>query len=170
MKYKDDILIYFRTGVKTGYGAGMSCGYINKNSDTIYPMHKFESCYTDTFITYSFVYDKKLDSNNSVAINRKGQIIFDAYLFDNWPEDSNSDICKEGLFRIRKNGKIGFANKFGQIVIEPKFECAYPFANGKAKVAYNCETIMDDLDCNSSWESENWFYIDKKGNKIKRRH
>ena len=140
---------------------GSSCGYINKHGDTVIPIGTFEMCFTDTFATFAYVVDKKIYGDRMVAINRDKKIIFDAYLFDNGP-----DYVSEGLFRIKRNGKIGYANEIGEVIIEPKFECAYPFENGKAKVAYDCETNKDDLE-HSSWESSKWFYIDKNGNKTK---
>lgn len=140
---------------------GSSCGFKNQNGYTVIPIGTFDMCFTDTFTTFAYVFDKALYGEGMVAINRHKEVIFDAYLFDNGP-----DYSSDGLFRIKRNGKIGFANKFGKVIIEPKFECAYPFENGKAKVANDCETIKDELD-HSTWESSNWFYIDKNGNKIK---
>jgi len=69
ISFKNDTLVCFRTVVKDGYGSGSPCGYINKNSDTVFQMDKFKGCFTDTFITYAFVVDEKLDPNNIVAIN-----------------------------------------------------------------------------------------------------
>lgn len=140
---------------------GSSFGYVNQKGDTVIPKGTFAMCFTDTFTTYAYVYDKDLYGDGMVAINKNKEIIFDVFLFDNGP-----DYISEGLFRIKQNGKIGFANELGEVIIEPNYECAYPFENGKAKVAYHCETINDDLD-HSTWKSANWFYIDKNGNKIK---
>lgn len=140
---------------------GSSCGYVNKKGDTIIPIGTFNMCFTDTFATFAYVFDKKLFGEGIVAINRNKEIIFDAYLFDNGP-----DYISDGLFRIKRNGKIGFANELGEVIIEAKYECAYPFENGMAKVSYDCETINDDMD-HSTWKSSNWFYIDKNGTKIK---
>jgi hypothetical protein len=148
--------------VKEGrFEYGSSCGYINKKGDTIIPIGTFNMCFTDTFVTFAYVFDKKLFGEGMVAINRNKEIIFDAYLFDNGP-----DYISYGLFRIKRNGKIGFSNEHGEVIIDAKYECAYPFENGIAKVAYDCETINDDMD-HSTWKSSNWFYIDKNGNKIK---
>lgn len=141
------------------YEYGASCGFVNKKGDTIIPIGTIEMCFTNTFATFAYVFDKKRYGNKMVAINRNKEIIFDAYLFDNGP-----DYISEGMFRIVRNGKIGFANEIGEILIEPKYECAYPFENGKAKVAHDCKTITDDLE-HKSWESSHWFYIDKNGNK-----
>lgn len=147
---KDDLFEY-----------GSSRGYVNSKGDTIIPDGTIEMCFTDTFGTFAYVFDKDLYGEGMVAINRNKEIIFDAYLFDNGP-----DYISDDLFRIKRNGKIGFANEIGEVIIEPKFECAYPFENGKAKVAYDCETIKDDIE-HSSWESSHWFYIDLNGKKIK---
>jgi hypothetical protein len=140
---------------------GSACGYVNFKGDTIIPIGTFNMCFTDTFRTYAYVVDKDIYGEKMVAINRNREVIFEAYLFDNGP-----DFLSEGLFRITRNGKIGFANEQGEVVIEPIYECAYSFENGKAKVAKDCETITENLD-HSSWESSNWFYIDHKGNPIK---
>ncbi len=140
---------------------GTSCGYKNKLGDTVIQMGTFEMCFTDTFSTFAFVVDKKLYGDRMVAINRDKKIIFDAYLFDN-----GSDYISEGLFRIKRNGKIGYASEIGEVIIEAKYQCAYPFEHGKAKVAYDCETINDDMG-HSTWKSSNWIYIDMYGNEIK---
>lgn len=96
-----------------------------------------------------------------VLIDRNGKHIYDIFIFDNGPDYEN-----DGLIRIVKNGKIGFINsKTYNLVIKPQFECAYPFINGKSKVAYNCKTRKNGE--YSTWISEYWFYINKNGQKIK---
>ncbi|AEA42634.1 WG repeat-containing protein [Fluviicola taffensis] len=139
---------------------GTSYGYTNKFGDTIIPVGEFEYCFSDLFATFAYVSDKKFKDKGIVAINRNKELIFEAFIYDNGP-----DYINEGLFRIKRNGKIGFADLTGKVVIDAKYGCAYPFENGKAKVSLDCETIQDGE--HSSWESDNWFYIDKKGNKIK---
>jgi hypothetical protein len=67
-----------------------------------------------------------------------------------------------------RNGKIGYADENGIIIIEPKHECAEQFENGIAKVAMTCRVVKDKHDAeHSSMESSSWFYIDKKGNTVK---
>ena len=84
-------------------------------------------------------------------------------MFDNGP-----DWIVDGLFRISRNGKIGYADKNGVIVIEPKFECAEQFENGVARVALNCKLVKDKSDpAPSALASDSWLFIDKKGNKVK---
>lgn len=86
----------------------------------------------------------------------KSDTLFQIYTFDNGP-----DYVSDGLFRIISNGKIGYANEQGRIIIEPTYQCAEPFENGKARVSLNCtETIEFEM---KKWESDTWFYIDKLG-------
>lgn len=140
---------------------GTSYGYVNKKGDTIIPEGTFEHCFSNIFTNFAYVADKRFKDQGMVAVNRKKEVIFEAYIFDNGP-----DYVNEGLFRIVRNGKIGFADESGRVIIEALYSCAYPFENGKAKVALNCETIQDDLE-HSSWESNEWFYIDRNGKKVK---
>lgn len=142
---------------------GTSCGYRNLQGEIIIPKGKYSHCFSDTFKNFAFVYDDKLTNSKVVAIDRNENILFDAYMFDNGP-----DWLEDGLFRIIRNGKIGYADKNGVIVIEPKFECAEQFENGIARVALDCRLVKDEYDSeHSRMESDSWFYIDKKGNKVK---
>lgn len=83
--------------------------------------------------------------------------LYDVFIYDNGP-----DYEADGLIRIVKNGKIGYADaKTFAIVIEPQFDCAYPFEGGKAKVSNQCKTVKDGE--HSVWESDAWQYVDKQG-------
>lgn len=129
-------------------------GYKNKNGDIIISSGKYEVCFTDTFKTYAIVLKP---SYGFVAIDRQENVLYKVFLYDSGP-----DYPSNGLFRIIKNNKIGFANSSsGQIIIEPQFDCAFPFENGIAKVSTNCKTQVDEE--HSIWVSNNWYYIDKKG-------
>ncbi len=142
---------------------GTSYGYKNLQGAIIIPLGKYNYCFTDTFKNFAFVFDDKLTDSKVVAIDRNENILFDAYMFDNGPDE-----LADGLFRIIRNGKIGYADKNGVIVIEPKFECADKFENGKASVALECRKFIEKYDSeHSRMESNSWFYIDIKGNKVK---
>jgi hypothetical protein len=125
-------------------------GYINNQGDTIIKLGKYQYCFTDTFRKIAIV----LKNDKIIAIDRNECELFEVFKVDNGP-----DYVSDGLFRIIKNNKIGFANVDGKIIIDPQFDCAFPFENGKAKVSKNCKTISDGE--NSKWESDNWFYISK---------
>ena len=84
------------------------------------------------------------------------------YIVDNGPY-----YPSQGLFRILKNGKIGYADeKTKEIKIQPQFACASPFekAKARAKVSYTC-TLEQEGEYQSE-KSDSWFYIDKNGKTI----
>jgi len=132
-------------------------GYVNQSGDTVIALGKYAFCYSDTFKTYGVVFHKK---EGIVAIDRKEKILFKVFSYDNGP-----DYPSEGLFRIISDGNIGYANLNGDIVIEPKYSCAYPFNDGKAKVSLECTDVSSGE--HLKWESKSWKYIDKGGNIIR---
>ncbi len=135
---------------------GYQEGYINASGDTVAPLGKYAFCLSDTVRTLGFVIKQ---GGGCAAIDPTGKELFDVFWYDNGP-----DPVSEGLFRIQEGGKIGFADEQGRIVIAPQFECASPFQDGKARVAYSCTLVPDGE--HTIAESESWIFIDKKGNKI----
>lgn len=92
-----------------------------------------------------------------VIVDNQKTALYDVFIYDNGP-----DYPAEGLIRVVKNGKIGYADaKTYVLVIEPQFDCAFPFENGKAKVSNQCKTVKDGE--YSVWESDAWQYVDKRG-------
>lgn len=92
-----------------------------------------------------------------VIADDKKTPLYDVFIYDNGP-----DYPAEGLIRVVKNGKIGYADATTfAIVIPPQYDCAFPFENGKAKVSTNCKTVKDGE--HSIWESDAWQYVDKTG-------
>ncbi|CAM4115379.1 MULTISPECIES: WG repeat-containing protein [Flavobacterium] len=143
------------------YGARVA--FINDKADTIIPFGKYAYFGTDTLEFYANVIEYPNDSTYGrlIAIDKNQNILFDIVMFDNGPEYFN-----EELTRVLRNGKMGFANKFGQVVIPCKYNFAQWFENGKAKVTYNA-TLSSDSEDHQHVESKEWFLIDKKGNKVK---
>ena len=133
------------------------CAFVDSEGDTVIPFGKYHIWDSVNLYTYAIV----KSSNGIVGINRKGEVMFDAYL---WGDAQLEDIS-EGLFRIKRNGKIGYANERGEIVIPCQFGCAEQFRNEQAKVALECEYNYDEMD-QVEMKSDNWFNIDKKGIKI----
>ncbi len=142
---------------------GVRIAFVNENNDTIIPFGKYAYYGTDTLEFYANVIEHPNDSTygRQIAIDRNQNVLFDIVMFDNGPEPFN-----EGLTRILRNGKMGYANKFGQIVIPCKYDYAKWFENGKAEVTYNAKEYLD-LDEHKRVESDEWFEIDKKGKKLK---
>jgi hypothetical protein len=131
-------------------------GYVNTRGDTVIPFNKYRICYTDTFRIMAIVLKEKA---GFVGIDRNENVLFEIFPYDNGPDEPS-----DGLFRIIENGKIGFADLNGNIVIKPQYGCAFPFENGLAKVSKDCRSIKDGE--HTAWTSENWYFIDQKGNSV----
>lgn len=89
---------------------------------------------------------------------------FKPYQFDN-----GDDYVRWERYRIVDNeGKIGYANSQGYIVIEPKYAFGFPFEDGKAKVTDTGQ--MKGLEGGNGEyhyrDSKDWYYIDPMGNRI----
>lgn len=137
---------------------GVPCGYLNSKGDTIIPVGKYYYCYTDTIRDFGMVMEK--ETGKILGINQNRTKLFEVFKFDNGP-----DYVESGLFRIIKNGKIGYANPNGKIIIKPSFDCAYPFEGNFAKVSNHCETEKNGE--HSIWKSNNWYRITKDGKRFK---
>lgn len=119
------------------------------------PKEEYISFYTDTIKYFGIFGTKK----GLKGMDRNGNYLFDVFIYDNGP-----DYFQEGYFRVVRNGKIGYANKFGEIIIPCQFDCAWPFENGKAKVSNNCQLIKEQE--HTIWQSKEWYFITKNGTKI----
>lgn len=129
--------------------------YQTKDGKIMIPADTYAQCLTDTFHTMAIVMTK--NDHKWAVIDRSQKVQYEIFLYDNGP-----DYPSDGLFRIIQNGKIGYADESDyKIVIEPQFDCAFPFENGKAKVSKNCKTIADGD--HQTWQSDDWKFVDKKG-------
>lgn len=137
-------------------GGEDDCGYADPAGKIIVPPGKYAACLTDTLWHFAAVIKKE---GGCVAIDKSGKELFEIYWYDNGP-----DYISDGLFRMKQDGKIGYADETGKIAISPQFACAEPFVAGKARVALNCKLVRDGE--MSVMESDEWFYIDKNGKKI----
>ena len=142
---------------------GVRVAFVSENNDTIIPFGKYAYYGTDTLEFYANVIEHPNDSTygRQIAIDKNQNVLFDIVMFDNEPEPFN-----DGLTRVLRNGKMGYANKFGQIVIPCEYDYAKWFDNGKAEVTYNAKEYFD-LEEHKRVESDEWFEIDKKGKKLK---
>lgn len=138
------------------YGARVA--YLNPKGDTIIPFGQYAYLGTDTLIHLANVMEFPNDSayGKWIAIDRNQHTLYELVSYDIAP-----DVLREGLVRVKRNGLMGFANAYGQIVIPCTFFFAEWFENGKAKVTYEGREVKDHD--NTIIESEEWFYIDKSG-------
>ena len=141
------------------YELGQPCGYVDEKGEVVIPVGQYGLCWTDTIRTFGIVWDEERTDSEFIGIDRQGRKLYEVYFYDNGP-----DWPSEGLFRIVRNGKIGYADQDGYVQIEPQFECAGQFEDGKAKVALQCELIADGE--HTRMESEVWFFIDRMGQKV----
>lgn len=143
---------------------GVPVCYLNERGDTIVPYGKYRYCQTDTIKKIGFVYENKPKDARIICINDAGKELFYVFKYDNGP-----DYIQEGLFRImNEDGLVGFADSLGNVIIEPQFKFAYPFKGGKTKVTLEGEQkVVPESDGEKHyWESETWFYIDKKNRRL----
>lgn len=148
---KDDYLLSFQDSTSGAFG------FKNQKGEIVIPEGKYQMCFTDTFKSYAIVALPKI---GMVAIDRHQNVLYEVFPFDNGPDNAS-----EGLFRIRANKKIGYANAAtGAVVIRPQFDCAFPFENGQAKVSNKCYTIQEGE--HQRWDSDQWYMIDRKGQKV----
>jgi hypothetical protein len=76
--------------------------------------------------------------------------------FDNGP-----DYFNDGLVRFVKDGKYGFANRTGRVVIQPIYDGAMPFEKGKAKVCKGC--FIRTAGDYQFFSGGQWFLLDTRG-------
>jgi hypothetical protein len=144
---------------------GSPVAYVNIKGDTIIPFGKYAYLGTDTLTHFGNVIEYPKDSSYGrwIAIDRNEKPLYEIVSFDNGP-----DYFKEGLVRVKRNGKMGFANEFGQVVIPCKYDFVWWFEDGKAKVTYKAREVRDKYDEeHSRIESDDWFYIDQVGKEMK---
>ncbi|MBU2912834.1 WG repeat-containing protein [Reichenbachiella agariperforans] len=142
------------------YGADVS--YVTAAGDTIVPFGHFAYYGTDSFTHVANVILHPNDSTygRQVGINRYQDILFDLVMYDNGPEPLH-----DGLLRVLRNGKMGFANEKGQIVIPCIYDYVQRFDGGQAEVTFEA-TEYYDLDDHLRVESDTWFDIDRHGKRI----
>ena len=96
-------------------------------------------------------------------VNRKGRVVVSGVAaMDNW-----ADGFHDGLVRIVKNGKYGFANQRGIAVISPIYDGALNFENRLAEVCLGCRCNGHDGE-HCTLAGGEWFRIDTRGRVLAR--
>ncbi|MEQ8472598.1 MAG: WG repeat-containing protein [Marinoscillum sp.] len=140
---------------------GSRVAYLNESGDTIIPLDRYAYLGTDTLRHYANVIEYPMDSSYGrwIAIDENQNVLYEIVPFDNGP-----DYFNEGWVRAKRNDKMGFANEYGQVVIACEYDFAWWFEDGRAKVTFDAREIKDGD--HTRIESDAWFYIDNKGNRI----
>ena len=100
-----------------------------------------------------------VDSTGWAYIDTLGQIVIRPFVYDNGP-----DYFSESLARFVEKNKFGFFDESGSVVIEPQWDFAYPFKNGKAAVCNGCRISIENE--HGQISDGRWGYIDKTGKVI----
>lgn len=132
---------------------------------------KYYISMNDDTLGYFAIFGKK-NSPGWSAIDVNENILFQ--VFNTSFGEPSPDYLIENKIRIIDNeDKIGFANEKGEIIIEPQFEIATSFYNGKAIIGKKCKKIPwgnheDENGCHHySITCEYQGYIDEKGTILK---
>ncbi|ULH08633.1 WG repeat-containing protein [Alcaligenes faecalis] len=76
------------------------------------------------------------DEQGWVYVNERGEAVLRPFIYDNGP-----DYFEEGLARFVAKGKMGFHDQSLKIWIPARYDFAFPFVDGKAKVGMDCKFI-----------------------------
>ena len=93
-----------------------------------------------------------LDDSGWYYICREGDFVIRPKVHDNGP-----DYFSDGLARYVEDGKYGFFDTSGEIVIEAQFEFALPFEDGQARVGEDCRFVNDGE--HTAVECATWSYV-----------
>ncbi len=141
---------------------GQPVAFINNDQDTIIPFGKYRYCDMDSgsHVLFVMISADSLNPWRYVGINQDQEILFDIVLFDFSPDPFH---C--GLSRVIRNGKMGYADKYGQVIIPCQYDYAKWFENGIAEVTFNAKEYID-WEEHRRIESDSWFSINTKGERI----
>lgn len=92
--------------------------------------------------------------------DRKGDFLYQPFMYDNGP-----DYFVEGLRRFVKNGKIGFADRNGKVIIEPKHDFVDYFNYGYASFCDGCDWEKTD-DEHKSIVGGKWGMMNARGETV----
>ncbi len=83
----------------------------------------------------------------------------EAFLMDNGP-----DYFSEGMARILNNGRFGFIDEKGKVVIEAIYDFAAPFEGGLSVVCRGCAKRKNGEI--TQYEGGHWGIIDRNGKEV----
>lgn len=164
-----------QSGVKDSGAAGTPCLFDPERGEV--PNCVRESATGELFIAPRLLKELRFDSHGLASVhspregwmyaNRRGNVVISGVpVMDNW-----ADSFHDGLVRIVRNGKYGFANLKGQIVIPSIYDGAMNFEKGRAVVCKGCESKCTKPECEHHFfAGGEWFRINTKGTVLTRLH
>jgi hypothetical protein len=131
-----------------------ACAYVAARGDTVIPFGRYPLCATERFGQLALVMKPGI---GWVGINRQEHVLSKLFVFDNGP-----DYPAEGVRRIvSPTGLLGYADTTGRVVLAPRYEAAFPFDSGRARVGRRCRLNTDGE--HTWWHCTEWSYIDHQG-------
>lgn len=97
-----------------------------------------------------------LDETGWAYIDTAGRLVIRPLVVDNGP-----DYFEEDLARFGRGGKVGFFDRNGKVVIEPKYAFAQPFSEGRAAVCDGCVEKQEGE--HRAITGGRWGFIDRRG-------
>ena len=165
---------------------GDTCDFEHRGDIAPYPNCVFQDDQGNLFIAQKYVKELEFDSyglavvfhevpsgHHFMYVNRQGRVVVkDVPGSDNWAEGFS-----DGLVTICVNKKCGFADRYGKIVIAPKYDGVSPFEHGYAEVCVGCREACAATDPPESrldvcehhvMTGGDWFKINKAGRVVAR--
>jgi hypothetical protein len=135
--------------------SGDECAYLSAAGDTVIPFGRYYLSETPRFDKVAVVLKPQ---DGWVGIDRHERVLYHVFIYDNGP-----DYPAEGVRRIvDAAGRIGFADSASErVVLAPRYEAAFPFAHGRARVGSCCQVLRDGE--HWLWSCAEWHYIDHQG-------
>jgi hypothetical protein len=146
---KRDLLMSFET-------QDSRIGFKKRNNQVVIPAI-YKTAFQDTIFSYGIVLN---NDDQMVGIDLQGKYLYNIYVFDNGP-----DYIEYNRFRIKKNGKVGFANGItGCIEIDPELSYAEPFHEGLTVFCLGGK--LQTMGEHSIWTGGKWGVMDTLGKVI----
>ncbi|MBS1930075.1 MAG: WG repeat-containing protein [Bacteroidetes bacterium] len=136
-KLKNYMVVQYDTTNQQRYGYV----FTNPKGDTVTRLDtaKYYICFSDTIQYFAIVGIR--NKTGWWAIDKNEKPLFQ--VFNTSSGEPSPDELREGMIRIvDDNGRVGFANYKGEIVIKPQFEAASSFYKGKAIIGRQCHRVL----------------------------
>jgi len=96
-------------------------------------------------------------------VNRTGRVVIEGVA----AMDNGADQFHDGLVRFSMQGKWGFADASGNVVIRPRYDGALNFEKRIARVCIGCKDACVDKDCEyHRFEGGTWLCLDTAGKEV----
>lgn len=129
-----------------------NCGKINNGHLVVYARHLQNMSFNEKGLAEVLFDGKQYYLNKSGKTAQTHRV------------DSGADNFSEGLARVIVDKKYGFMDNSLNIVIDPRYDFAFPFENGIAAVCNNC--ISKSEGEHSYMEGGKWGAINRQGEVI----